>query len=176
MNTTRPFCGIRNAGVGRFASIPTGLRHSAQSCPRRRTTLGQPFPKNYNPNGNLCKSRVCGDGARVCDPQRVDLQGHVLRLTEPRSTFAEISNGVASVRRHQRIQPFQGCSYFDLKPQVAPCAQPWAEGWNPVGMRTGGQGSRVPECNHFAEAVLKNGISRVAYTHNQTVGTPGAPR
>ncbi|HEX5220090.1 MAG TPA: hypothetical protein VFZ59_11030 [Verrucomicrobiae bacterium] len=47
-----------------------------------------------NPVGNLCKSRILGYGARVCDPQRLDLRGSVLRLTEPRSTFAEISVGV----------------------------------------------------------------------------------
>jgi hypothetical protein len=45
-------------------------------------------------DGDLCKNRIFGYGARVYDPQRLDLQGGVLRLTEPRSTFAEVSNGV----------------------------------------------------------------------------------
>jgi hypothetical protein len=49
---------------------------------------------NPNRNGDLCKRRIPGCGARVCDPQKLDFQRGVLRLTEPRSTFAEISVGV----------------------------------------------------------------------------------
>jgi hypothetical protein len=41
------------------------------------------------------RSIILGYGARVCDPQRTGLQGGVLRLTEPRSTFAADSSKVA---------------------------------------------------------------------------------
>jgi hypothetical protein len=40
---------------------------------------------------DVCKRRIFECGARVCDPQRFDLQPGVLRLTEPRSTFEEES-------------------------------------------------------------------------------------
>ena len=58
---------------------------------------GSPSKKIINPVGDLCKSPVFRCGARVCDPQRLDLQGDVLRLTEPRSTFAEVSVAVVYV-------------------------------------------------------------------------------
>src|ERR1051325_555859 len=32
------------------------------------------------------------------------------------------------------LQPFQGCGVFNCPPRVAPAAQPWAEGWNAVGV------------------------------------------
>ena len=86
--------GMRVEAVGLPALIPTGLRHSAQGCPRR-TTLGQSAPKIFNPNG------------------------------------------VVSIRQPHGVQPFQGCDRFDSEPKVARCAQPWADGWNPVGIRAG---------------------------------------
>ena len=45
--------------------------------------------------GSLCNNSALGYGARVCDPQRTGLHGDVLRLTEPRSVFAEVASKVA---------------------------------------------------------------------------------
>jgi len=61
---------------------------------------GDSVRKGRNPFGDLCKSCLLGNGARVCDPQRLDLQGDVLRLTEPRSIFEEISFGVGRKSHH----------------------------------------------------------------------------
>jgi hypothetical protein len=32
------------------------------------------------------------------------------------------------------MQPFQGKIRFGRKPKVGPSSQPWADGWNPVGI------------------------------------------
>jgi hypothetical protein len=32
------------------------------------------------------------------------------------------------------MQPFKGKICFGRKPKVAPSSQPWADGWNPVGI------------------------------------------
>jgi len=47
-------------------------------------------------------------GARVCDPQRLDLQGDVLRLTEPRSTFAEVSEEIVPSSSRLRGTSYPG--------------------------------------------------------------------
>src|SRR5262249_10865010 len=90
--------------------IPRGFHHSAQGW-SVATTLGGRPKTIFNPNGDLCKRRVIGRGARVCDPQRLDLQNGVLRLTEPRSAFAEISERVASTATI-RFNSFQGSIFI----------------------------------------------------------------
>ena len=43
-----------------------------------------------------------------------------------------------------RLQPFQGCEMVDCAPRVAPLAQPWAEGWNALGVLTTFDGDKSP--------------------------------
>ena len=54
-----------------------------------------------NPKGDLCNARIFRYGARVCDPQRVDLQGDMMRLTEPRSTFAGVPFMIVEMQDNQ---------------------------------------------------------------------------
>jgi hypothetical protein len=42
--------------------------------------------------------------------------------------------GVEYQRLKEQIQPLQGCDFFLFSPRVARGAQPWAEGFNPVGI------------------------------------------
>jgi hypothetical protein len=126
------------------ALIPTGLCHSAQGCPQR-TTLGQSSPKIFNPDGvvsirqshgvqpvqrSLQKSSLVV--AAVCD--RRDFEGILHPTGAHRAPLQSFCGGL-----------FQGCDRFDIKPKVARCAQPWADGWNPAGIRAGG-GVGMPRC------------------------------
>ena len=112
--------GIAADNYRELASIPTGLRHSAQGCPRGRTTLGQSSQMIFNPNG------------------------------------------VVSIRRNDGVQPLQGCHRFDIKPKVARFAQPWADGWNPVGIRTECARPRAQQRSRFERlAVLRSGLAWV---------------
>jgi hypothetical protein len=67
-------------------------------------------------------------------------------------------NGVVSIRRNDGVQPLQGCHRFDIKPKVARFAQPWADGWNPVGIRTECARPRAHQRSRFERlAVLRSG-------------------
>ena len=61
----------------------------------------------------------------------------------PTSPMIFNPNGVVALCRSAQMQPRQGCLGFDRQPKVARAAQPWAEGWNPVGIRKQVVGSRV---------------------------------
>ena len=124
------------------ALIPTGLRPSAQGCPQR-TTLGQSAPKIFNPNGAgsirrhrgvqpIRKSLQNSPGAPA-SCRRVVVSSMIRRLEASAPSGTKFCRGL-----------FQGCDRFDIKPKVARCAQPWADGWNPVGIRTAQRA--VPTC------------------------------
>src|SRR4051812_42492081 len=62
--------------------------------------------------------------------------------------FVQFTDAPDSVARQRKalsrtkvgwvMQLFQGCGIWGRGPRVAAAPQPWANGWNPVGIREGG--------------------------------------